>query len=212
MVAPGAAVASYKSPRSTSSLAVAAAILGAVAGLYTSSLLSRDSSGLNSLRLVDAAFVSPGLPTASSTSQRLLAVRSAKGPSGGGPPPGKKGKATPFMAGAPDKKKQNAGKKVDFSEAPDYHQGVPVMYQGKKVAAINGTMKEYAVDIWSGAHPIWQGKKGKVMLDTGAVTRFQEKFSMMSDTYGEQGLDQLRLNEKLKKEQEERRKAGIRSL
>mmetsp|Transcript_45640 Transcript_45640/g.105950 ORF Transcript_45640/g.105950 Transcript_45640/m.105950 type:complete len:214 (+) Transcript_45640:82-723(+) len=195
-----------------SSIAATTAIIGAVAGLWIAQCIGKEQPGSLGVELLDSSalsFVASSYPAAAS--ERLLIARQAKGQSGGGPPKGKGKGATPFMAGVIDKKAQKA-KKDAFLEPPDYHQGAPVMYQGKQVAALNGTMTEYSVDIWSGAHPIWQGKKGKVMLDTGSLTRFQEKFQSMSDIYGEQGLEQLRMNEKLKKEQEERRKAGIRSL
>mmetsp|Transcript_313 Transcript_313/g.867 ORF Transcript_313/g.867 Transcript_313/m.867 type:complete len:217 (+) Transcript_313:111-761(+) len=216
MVVPGAILEPRQQTRRPSSIAATAAIIGAVAGLWFAQCFGTEQPGSYGLgvELLDSSalsFVAPTLPAARAGG-RLLVARQAKGKSGGGPPKPKGGKAaTPFMAGVIDKKAK-AAKKDQFAGPPDYHQGAPVMYQGKQVAALNGTMTEYSVDIWSGAHPIWQGKKGKVMLDTGSLTRFQEKFSAMSDIYGEQGLEQLRMNEKLKKEQEARRKAGIRSL
>merc|ERR1712039_896861 len=93
------------------------------------------------------------------------------------------------------------------STPPEIHESVPVIFNGKEVARLNGTIKEYKVDIWSGAHPVWQGKKGKVMLDAGSAVKFQEKMGQFSDVFGSFGMDHLKKNEELKKEMERRRAA-----
>lgn len=85
----------------------------------------------------------------------------------------------------------------------------PVLYQGKPVANLNGTLPEWKVDIWSGAHPVWQGKFSKVSLDTSSLTTFQTKFGALSDIFGEAGLDKLEENERMKAEMEARKKQGL---
>ena len=122
---------------------------------------------------------------------------------GGGRP---EGISSPF--GRPGKAKKGEVIKI---EPPKVFQSSPVIYNGKEVARVNGTLEEYKVDIWSGAHPLWQGKKSKVLLDVGSVTKFQEKFSSMADIFGDAGLDVLRKNQELKKEQEARKAAGLKS-
>jgi len=111
--------------------------------------------------------------------------------------------------GALPKKKKKNKDGVEDKTLPKIFSSAPVMYNGAEVGKLNGTLSEYKVDIWSGAHPIWQGKKGKVLLDASSITKFQEKFKSMASIYGSAGIDQLENNEKLKKEQEERAKAGL---
>merc|ERR1711941_165372 len=94
-------------------------------------------------------------------------------------------------------KKAKKTKPDEKQEEPERHTASPVMYNGKEVAQLNGTLSEYKVDIWSGAHPVWQGKKGKVLLDASSVVKFQQRFGHLSDVYGTAGLDQLKQNEKL---------------
>mmetsp|Transcript_28791 Transcript_28791/g.79336 ORF Transcript_28791/g.79336 Transcript_28791/m.79336 type:complete len:225 (+) Transcript_28791:147-821(+) len=121
---------------------------------------------------------------------------------------GARGGAALTMGGG--KKKKKKGETVKEEKIlPKIHRMSPVIYNGKKVAELNGTISEYKVDIWSGAHPIWQGKKGKVMLDASSVTKFQERFQSMSDIFGDIGIEQLKNNERVKKEMEERKKAGL---
>eukprot|EP00929_Paragymnodinium_shiwhaense_P093650 TRINITY_DN5385_c0_g4_i1.p2 TRINITY_DN5385_c0_g4~~TRINITY_DN5385_c0_g4_i1.p2 ORF type:complete len:197 (+),score=68.45 TRINITY_DN5385_c0_g4_i1:453-1043(+) len=114
--------------------------------------------------------------------------------------------STSGFAGRTKKQKKKPDEK---QEEPDRHTSSPVMYNGKEVAQLNGTLSEYKVDIWSGAHPVWQGKKGKVLLDASSVVKFQQRFGHLSDVYGTAGLEQLKQNEKLKKEIEERKKQGL---
>merc|ERR1712039_777904 len=97
------------------------------------------------------------------------------------------------------------------STPPEIHESVPVIFNGKEVARLNGTIKEYKVDIWSGAHPVWQGKKGKVMLDAGSCVKFQEKFGFATDVFGDTGMDQLQKNKELKEEMEKRKAEGLQS-
>eukprot|EP00913_Durusdinium_trenchii_P016009 g15046.t1 len=81
------------------------------------------------------------------------------------------------------KKKANKGQEEKRRELPTIHKASPVYYNGDQ---------EYKVDIWNGVHPAWQGKKGKVLLDNSALTKFQEKYGMASDVYGEQGMEQVK--------------------
>eukprot|EP00418_Pyrodinium_bahamense_P019198 CAMPEP_0179126522 /NCGR_PEP_ID=MMETSP0796-20121207/59893_1 /TAXON_ID=73915 /ORGANISM="Pyrodinium bahamense, Strain pbaha01" /LENGTH=204 /DNA_ID=CAMNT_0020825275 /DNA_START=82 /DNA_END=696 /DNA_ORIENTATION=+ len=114
--------------------------------------------------------------------------------------------------GGGGKKKKGQGSKVVDKTPPKIYTESKVVYNGEVVGTLNGTMAEYKVDIWSGAHPIWQGKKGKVLLDASSVTKFQEKFGVMADVFGDAGLEQLEMNKKLKKEQEEREKMGLKTF
>mmetsp|Transcript_107185 Transcript_107185/g.313431 ORF Transcript_107185/g.313431 Transcript_107185/m.313431 type:complete len:210 (-) Transcript_107185:338-967(-) len=108
--------------------------------------------------------------------------------------------------------KKKKGKKEEVvKEQPKIFRDSPIMYNGKKVGTLNGTIAEYKVDIWSGAHPIWQGKKGKVLLDASSVTKFQERFGFASDIFGTAGLEQLERNKKIKAEQEERERLGLKA-
>mmetsp|Transcript_68520 Transcript_68520/g.203851 ORF Transcript_68520/g.203851 Transcript_68520/m.203851 type:complete len:211 (+) Transcript_68520:58-690(+) len=114
-------------------------------------------------------------------------------------------------AAAGGKKKKGGAKQEVVKEQPKIYRQSPIIYNGKQVATINGTIAEYKVDIWSGAHPIWQGKKGKVLLDASSVTKFQERFGFAAEVFGTTGLEQLEMNKKLKKEQEEREKLGLKA-
>ena len=116
--------------------------------------------------------------------------------------------AAQAQARAAKKKKEGAGEKKR-PEPPTIHKASPVFYNGDEVAKLNGTMAEYKVDIWSGVHPAWQGKKGKVMMDNSALTKFQEKFGMAAEVYGDQGMEQVKANEERKKKQEEMAAAGL---
>ncbi|CAE7666080.1 TBC1D2 [Symbiodinium sp. CCMP2456] len=119
-------------------------------------------------------------------------------------------KAAAAQAQARKKKKGEKGDgKKEVIERPKRFESSPVYYKGEQVATLNGTMSEFKVDIWSGAHPAWQGKKGKVLLDNSALTKFQEKFGMAADVYGEQGMEQVKANEELKKKQEEMAAQGL---
>ncbi|CAK8988275.1 unnamed protein product [Durusdinium trenchii] len=107
------------------------------------------------------------------------------------------------------KKKANKGQEEKRRELPTIHKASPVYYNGDQVASVNGTMQEYKVDIWNGVHPAWQGKKGKVLLDNSALTKFQEKYGMASDVYGEQGMEQVKMNRARKKKAEEMAAQGL---
>eukprot|EP00440_Ansanella_granifera_P045063 gb/GFBE01048835.1/.p1 GENE.gb/GFBE01048835.1/~~gb/GFBE01048835.1/.p1 ORF type:complete len:127 (+),score=60.95 gb/GFBE01048835.1/:1-381(+) len=107
------------------------------------------------------------------------------------------------------KKKKGGGAQQEEKIMPTIHTASPVIYNGEQVGILNGTLSEYKVDIWSGAHPVWQGKKGKVILDGSALTKFQEKFGDCSDIYGDIGLEQVKANEELKRKQKEMEAAGL---
>jgi large subunit ribosomal protein L31 len=114
-------------------------------------------------------------------------------------------------ATAAKKKKAGSAGKEEKAEEPTVHQNVPVIFNGKEVTKLNGTLKEYKVDIWSGAHPVWQGKKGKVSLDASAAVKFQEKYGAMADIFGSHGMEQLEKNKQIKAEQEERARQGLKA-
>lgn len=172
----------------------------------------------------DTAFVTAAVPRSSAPGQQSLRAASAiirlggrdwnadgtRKNSGGGVPDAA-ALAAAQAAKANAKKSTGGDGKVDRTP-PHIYKGAPVIFNGKEVARVNGTLAEYKVDIWSGAHPVWQGKKAKVLLDAGSVTKFQERFQGMSDLFGTAGLEQLKKNEQIKKEQEERKKAGLKAL
>mmetsp|Transcript_60518 Transcript_60518/g.155941 ORF Transcript_60518/g.155941 Transcript_60518/m.155941 type:complete len:183 (+) Transcript_60518:83-631(+) len=127
--------------------------------------------------------------------------------------PGNEAKKFDFKAAAAQssldsKKKKNNGDGVEKSQ-PKRYENVHIVYNGKEVGSLNGTISEYKVDIWSGAHPVWQGKKGKVLLDTGSLTKFQEKYGASADIFGDMGMDVLAENKKVKAEQEKRKEQGL---
>mmetsp|Transcript_17215 Transcript_17215/g.14000 ORF Transcript_17215/g.14000 Transcript_17215/m.14000 type:complete len:191 (-) Transcript_17215:138-710(-) len=106
-------------------------------------------------------------------------------------------------------KAAKAGKDSPKIEPPEIKREVPLVFNGKQVGSLNGTLDMYKVDIWAGAHPVWQGKKGKVVLDASSLTKFQEKFGAGADYFGDLGMDQLKENQRLKEELEERKKKGL---
>ena len=58
---------------------------------------------------------------------------------------------------------------------PEYHQECKVFYRGEHVMTVGATVPEMTVEIWSGSHPFYTGKKG--LVDTaGRVEKFQRKF------------------------------------
>mmetsp|Transcript_6027 Transcript_6027/g.13793 ORF Transcript_6027/g.13793 Transcript_6027/m.13793 type:complete len:203 (+) Transcript_6027:55-663(+) len=126
------------------------------------------------------------------------------------PKPSGKGGGAPRTFGGGGKKKIKKVSEIDKTP-PKVFQSSPIIYQGKEVGTINGTIPEYVVDIWSGAHPVWQGKKGKVLLDASSVTKFQERWGGSADVFGNLGLEQVEKNKELKAEQEARRAAGLKS-
>merc|ERR1712224_495644 len=67
-------------------------------------------------------------------------------------------------------------------EPPPTLQNVPIMYKGKEVAQVNGTIPEYRVEIWAGSHPAWQGKKARVIIDDSSCVSFR-KSSAASQTF-----------------------------
>mmetsp|Transcript_1283 Transcript_1283/g.2637 ORF Transcript_1283/g.2637 Transcript_1283/m.2637 type:complete len:207 (-) Transcript_1283:78-698(-) len=157
--------------------------------------------------------VGPAAAPRPSASSRSLVSREA----GRDWRPGNTPKKLDFRQGIPKlgegdggKKKGGGGKnKYDGVPPPPINKGAKIIYNNKVVGELNGTLTEYKVDIWSGAHPIWQGKKGKVLLDASSVTKFQEKFGAMADIFGDTGMEQLKMNEQLKKEQEENARMGL---
>merc|ERR1719272_2627517 len=99
-------------------------------------------------------------------------------------------------------KKGETMKKV---EPPPMLQNVPIMYKGKEVAQVNGTIPEYRVEIWSGAHPAWQGKNARVSIDDTSCVKFQEKFGDLSDIFGAEGKEKVDENRKLRELDRQRR-------
>eukprot|EP00933_Yihiella_yeosuensis_P035586 TRINITY_DN29174_c0_g4_i1.p1 TRINITY_DN29174_c0_g4~~TRINITY_DN29174_c0_g4_i1.p1 ORF type:complete len:195 (+),score=46.72 TRINITY_DN29174_c0_g4_i1:44-628(+) len=166
-------------------------------------------SGIVSGALVFVASATGIASTSTSRSQSLVARRGGRDWNSGSTAKKIDFKAAAAAAGAKGSKKKGKDKGPEEKIEPVVHTGSPVIYGGKEVLQINGTLKEYKVDIWSGAHPIWQGKKGKVLLDASALTRFQEKFGGVADIYGDTGLEQVKANQELKKEMEKRKAEGL---
>jgi len=81
---------------------------------------------------------------------------------------------------------QDLGKKVkrtkgDKAVQPEFFQEAKVICNGQEVMTVGGTQAEYVVDIWSGNHPFFQGKRGAIMTDVGQVTRFGDKYGDLGD-------------------------------
>ena len=59
---------------------------------------------------------------------------------------------------------------------PEYHQECKVYFRGEHVMTVGATVPEMQVEIWSGSHPFYTGKKS--FVDTaGRVEKFQKKFA-----------------------------------
>ena len=59
---------------------------------------------------------------------------------------------------------------------PKYYPDCKVMYRGEHVMTVGATVPEMSVEIWSGSHPFFTGKKSFVDT-TGRVEKFQQKFA-----------------------------------
>ena len=46
---------------------------------------------------------------------------------------------------------------------------------------VSGTQDEYHVDIWSGNHPFYQGKRTETADDNSPLSKFNEKYADMGD-------------------------------
>jgi len=59
---------------------------------------------------------------------------------------------------------------------PEYYPECKVYYRGELVMTVGATVPEMNVEIWSGSHPFFTGKKS--FVDTaGRVEKFQKKFA-----------------------------------
>jgi large subunit ribosomal protein L31 len=59
---------------------------------------------------------------------------------------------------------------------PKYYPECKVFYRGEHVMTVGATVPELHVEIWSGSHPFFTGKK--TFVDTaGRVEKFQKKFA-----------------------------------
>ena len=81
---------------------------------------------------------------------------------------------------------QDLGKKVkrvkgEKAKQPEFYESAVVICNGQEVMSVGGTQKEYVVDIWSGNHPFFQGKKGAIMTDIGQVSRFGNKYGDLGE-------------------------------
>jgi large subunit ribosomal protein L31 len=58
---------------------------------------------------------------------------------------------------------------------PEYFPEAKVYFRGEHVMTVGATVPEMNVEIWSGSHPFFTGKKS--FVDTaGRVEKFQKKF------------------------------------
>ncbi len=58
---------------------------------------------------------------------------------------------------------------------PEYHSDCKIFFRGEHVLTVGATVPEMHVEIWSGSHPFYTGKKS--FVDTaGRVEKFQKKF------------------------------------
>ena len=81
---------------------------------------------------------------------------------------------------------QSLGQKLKRSKGekakqPKFFEEARVICNGQEVMTVGGTQEEYVVDIWSGNHPFFQGKKGAVATEVGQVTRFGDKYGDLGD-------------------------------
>ncbi len=59
---------------------------------------------------------------------------------------------------------------------PEYYPEAKVYYRGEVVMTTGATVPELHVEIWSGSHPFYTGKK--TFVDTaGRVEKFQKKYA-----------------------------------
>ena len=59
---------------------------------------------------------------------------------------------------------------------PEYFPNAKVIFRGEVVMTTGATVPELNVDIWSGSHPFYTGKKS--FVDTaGRVEKFQKKYA-----------------------------------
>ncbi|MHC4990646.1 MAG: 50S ribosomal protein L31 [Planctomycetota bacterium] len=59
---------------------------------------------------------------------------------------------------------------------PEYFPEAKVFYRGEQVMTVGATVPEFQVEIWSGSHPFFTGKKS--FVDTaGRVEKFQKKYA-----------------------------------
>merc|ERR1712070_325776 len=71
--------------------------------------------------------------------------------------------------------------KKEGKAQPEWFEEAKVFCNGVEVMTVGGTQAEYVVDIWSGNHPFFQGKKWAIMTDVGQVTRFGDKYGDLGD-------------------------------
>ena len=64
---------------------------------------------------------------------------------------------------------------------PDWYPNAKVYCDGQLIMKVGSTKPRLNVDIWSGNHPFFQGKKGAIMTDVGQVTRFGDKYGDLGD-------------------------------
>ena len=59
---------------------------------------------------------------------------------------------------------------------PEFYPECKVYFRGEHVMTVGATVPEMTVEIWSGSHPFFTGKKSFVDT-TGRVEKFQKKFA-----------------------------------
>ncbi|XP_076892072.1 large ribosomal subunit protein bL31c-like [Bidens hawaiensis] len=68
---------------------------------------------------------------------------------------------------------------------PEFHEDAKVHCSGEHVLTTGGTKKDYVVDVWSGNHPFYLGRRSANLIDADQVDKFRKKFG------GVGGLDQF---------------------
>ncbi|KAK7321770.1 hypothetical protein VNO77_32696 [Canavalia gladiata] len=63
---------------------------------------------------------------------------------------------------------------------PKYFEEAKVYCNGELVLTTGGTQKEYVVDVWSGNHPFYLGKRSDAMVSDNQVEKFRKKFGELS--------------------------------
>merc|ERR1712146_554374 len=59
----------------------------------------------------------------------------------------------------------------------DWYPEAEVYCNGELVMTVGGTKERYDVELWSGNHPFFQGKKNTTIIsETGNLKKFQNKF------------------------------------
>lgn len=67
---------------------------------------------------------------------------------------------------------------------PEFYYSSKVYCNGELVMETAGPQEKYDVEVWSGNHPFYQGKKGTIVQDEGQVESFKSKYGELDDVFG----------------------------